>query len=258
MPTGVAFLEGVVADQMRRHLPGDADQRNGIHQRIRQRRHHVGWRRDLRSPAPRPACRSSAHSPRRRGRRPARAAPGCARPRSAGKSRHRSEAPRRPDSQRCAARHDRSARATIIAAPVIWFGSWLLSVMASSGCAVLRDFFEVQLWEIKKGSRGPMHTACIWMAASHPRRVPGYDYDKQFGNNITHLMARTSQRLRDLYLLTLGSQARAATKRSFGSLAGFRAFGECEIAVRVHPAVIPGREAKSPGLTDQVPRTSPE
>ena len=39
---GVAFLEGVVADQMRRHLPGDADQRDRIHQRIRQRRHHVG------------------------------------------------------------------------------------------------------------------------------------------------------------------------------------------------------------------------
>ena len=39
---GVAFLERVVADQMRRHLPGDADQRNRIHQRIGQRRHHVG------------------------------------------------------------------------------------------------------------------------------------------------------------------------------------------------------------------------
>ena len=39
---GVAFLEGVVADQMRRHLAGDADQGNRIHHRIRQRRHHVG------------------------------------------------------------------------------------------------------------------------------------------------------------------------------------------------------------------------
>ena len=39
---GVAFLERVVADQMRRHLAGDADQRNGIHQRVGQRRHHVG------------------------------------------------------------------------------------------------------------------------------------------------------------------------------------------------------------------------
>ena len=30
----VAFLEGVVADQMGRHLAGDADHRNGIHQRV--------------------------------------------------------------------------------------------------------------------------------------------------------------------------------------------------------------------------------
>ena len=39
---GVAFLERIVADQMRGNLSGDADQRNRIHQRVRQRRHHVG------------------------------------------------------------------------------------------------------------------------------------------------------------------------------------------------------------------------
>ena len=39
---GVAFLERVVADQVRRHLAGDADQRDRIHQRVGQRRHHVG------------------------------------------------------------------------------------------------------------------------------------------------------------------------------------------------------------------------
>ena len=39
---GVAFLERVVADQVGRHLPGDADQRDRIHQRVGQRRHHVG------------------------------------------------------------------------------------------------------------------------------------------------------------------------------------------------------------------------
>ena len=38
----VAFLEGVVADQVRRHLAGDADERDGIHHRVGQRRHHVG------------------------------------------------------------------------------------------------------------------------------------------------------------------------------------------------------------------------
>ena len=39
---GVAFLERVIADQMGRHLPGDADQRDRVHQRIGQRGHHVG------------------------------------------------------------------------------------------------------------------------------------------------------------------------------------------------------------------------
>src|ERR1700676_3592155 len=41
-----------------------------------------------------------------------------------------------------------------------------------------------------------MHTARIWMALAIPGGAPGYDYDKEFGNNITHLAARTSQRLR--------------------------------------------------------------
>jgi hypothetical protein len=44
----VAFLERVVADQMRRHLASDADQRNRVHQRIGQRRHHVGGARSRR------------------------------------------------------------------------------------------------------------------------------------------------------------------------------------------------------------------
>jgi hypothetical protein len=35
---GVAFLEGIIADQVRRHLAGDADQRDRIHQRIGQAR----------------------------------------------------------------------------------------------------------------------------------------------------------------------------------------------------------------------------
>jgi hypothetical protein len=41
-----------------------------------------------------------------------------------------------------------------------------------------------------------MHTARIWMASATPGGALGYDYDKEFGNNITHLAARTSQRLR--------------------------------------------------------------
>ena len=39
---GVAFLEGVIADQMGRHLARDADQRDRIHQCVGQRRDHVG------------------------------------------------------------------------------------------------------------------------------------------------------------------------------------------------------------------------
>jgi hypothetical protein len=38
----VAFLEGVGADEMRRHLPGDADNRHGIEQGIGEPRHHIG------------------------------------------------------------------------------------------------------------------------------------------------------------------------------------------------------------------------
>src|SRR5215217_1913678 len=41
-----------------------------------------------------------------------------------------------------------------------------------------------------------MHTARIWMASATPGGAPGYDYDKEFGNNLAHLKARTSQRLR--------------------------------------------------------------
>ena len=38
----VAFLEGVGADQRGRHLAGQADQRDRIHQRVLQRRHRIG------------------------------------------------------------------------------------------------------------------------------------------------------------------------------------------------------------------------
>ena len=39
---GVGFLEGVVADQVRRHLAGQADHRDRIHQRIGEAGHGVG------------------------------------------------------------------------------------------------------------------------------------------------------------------------------------------------------------------------
>jgi hypothetical protein len=44
-----------------------------------------------------------------------------------------------------------------------------------------------------------MHTARMWMASAIPGGAPGYDDDKEFGNNITHLAAQTSQRLRGTY-----------------------------------------------------------
>ncbi len=39
---GVAFLERVVADQVRRHLAGDADDRDRVAQRVGQARHRIG------------------------------------------------------------------------------------------------------------------------------------------------------------------------------------------------------------------------
>jgi hypothetical protein len=44
----------------------------------------------------------------------------------------------------------------------------------------------VEVWKIKRGPRGPMHTARIWMASAIPGGAPGYDDDKQFGNFIAH------------------------------------------------------------------------
>ena len=38
----VAFLEGVVADEMGGHLTGQTDDRDRVHQRVGERRHHVG------------------------------------------------------------------------------------------------------------------------------------------------------------------------------------------------------------------------
>ena len=54
-----------------------------------------------------------------------------------------------------------------------------------------------------------MHTARFWMALAIPGGAPGYDDDKQFGNFITHMTARTSQRLREPYRPNLKSQGKA-------------------------------------------------
>src|SRR3954469_11021446 len=102
-----------------------------------------------------------------------------------------------------------SAR-TIIAAPVIWFGSWLLLLMAFSGGLLSAASFSCVFGQIKRGPRGPLHTARIWMASAIPGGAPGYNDDKQFGNFITHLTVRTSQRLRGTYSRRAESQGKAS------------------------------------------------
>jgi hypothetical protein len=72
-----------------------------------------------------------------------------------------------------------------------------------------------------------MHTARIWMALAIPGGAPGYDGNKEFGNFITHMAARTSQRLRGYSRPTPEVKGGGAW-RDFGRLTGFRAFGEGE------------------------------
>ena len=81
-----------------------------------------------------------------------------------------------------------------------------------------------------------MHTARIWMASATPGGAPGYDYDKEFGNNIAHSRARTSQRLRGYTARSLEVKE-GRHRRDFDSLTVFRAFGEWEFyaaAMRTH------------------------
>jgi hypothetical protein len=54
------------------------------------------------------------------------------------------------------------------------------------------------LWEIKKGPKRPPCAPSVfgWQSAT-PGGAPGYDDDKEFGNNIAHLAALASQRLRE-------------------------------------------------------------
>src|ERR1700760_232342 len=95
-----------------------------------------------------------------------------------------------------------SAR-TIMAAPVIWFGSWLLSLMTSFlGWLRLRRPWRGGSWSWflgnKKGPRrGPCAPPdCGWHLAI-PGDAPGYYDDNKLGNNISHSTAQASQRLRD-------------------------------------------------------------
>src|SRR6266851_7865842 len=95
-----------------------------------------------------------------------------------------------------------------MAAPVIWFGSWFLFLMAGSRYAFCCAASSVGFLEKKRGPRGPMHTARIWMASAIPGGAPGYDDDKELGNFITHMTAQTSRRLRKHSCQTLKVNAR--------------------------------------------------
>ena len=55
-----------------------------------------------------------------------------------------------------------------------------------------------------------MHTARIWMASATPGGAPGYDYDKEFGNNITHLSGSNFPKVARLYRPIPGSQGKDA------------------------------------------------
>src|SRR5215813_12744114 len=89
-----------------------------------------------------------------------------------------------------------SAR-TIIAAPVIWFGLWFLLLMV----CFLDRLAASTAWFFASGNKkGPQEAPCAppafgWRSAT-PGDALGYDGNKEFGNNITHLTAQTSQRLR--------------------------------------------------------------
>src|SRR3981081_3256572 len=84
------------------------------------------------------------------------------------------------------------------------------------------------------------------MASAIPGGAPGYDYDKEFGNNIAHFAARASQRLRALYRPNPGSQGKDAQNAILSSVTGFRPFGECEFAVPCHaPSPLMVRSASS-------------
>ena len=64
----------------------------------------------------------------------------------------------------------------------------------------------------------------------YPGGAPGYDYDKEFGNNITHRAAQTSQRLREHTVQGPKVKRAAGGCAQFQSVAGDLPFGEGENA----------------------------
>src|SRR5689334_25370769 len=114
-----------------------------------------------------------------------------------------------------------SAR-TIIAAPVIWFGSWLLSLIGLLRMRCCQRLRSCRVREIKKApKRDPAHRlSCGWQLAI-PGGVPGYDGDKEFGNNVAHGRHSASQRLREHSDQSLDVKAKRSLPRDLGSVAVF-------------------------------------
>ncbi len=115
----IALLERVVADQMRRHLPRDAHERDGIHQCVRKARHGIGRTRTRRHETNADLA-GRARIAFGGMQRPAfLAGQGYGGPSPAGRSRRKSAERRRPDIRRSSRRPGRPAAVNTISAPVI-------------------------------------------------------------------------------------------------------------------------------------------
>jgi hypothetical protein len=66
----------------------------------------------------------------------------------------------------------------------------------------------------------------MWMTSAIPGGAPGYDGDKEFGNNVAHTTHRTSRRLRDHSPQCTKVKARAGPFRDASNVSGFLPFGE--------------------------------
>src|ERR1700709_2556129 len=56
-----------------------------------------------------------------------------------------------------------------MAAPVIWLGSWLLSLMACSGCAAVARFLQL---DARKNKKGPEEAPCTPPVCGWPQPPP--------------------------------------------------------------------------------------
>src|SRR4051795_10546435 len=119
-----------------------------------------------------------------------------------------------------------SAR-TIIAAPVIWFGSWLLSVMVCSGCAAGAAFFGFELFKgIKKGPQRPhAHRLNLGWPQPPPAVRLGTTTIRSL---VIMLRIRRLELPKGCAVIPPGPRKSREGRlyRDFGSVTVFRAFGE--------------------------------